>query len=172
VLEWTGARARSRAVVTRLGQVVHDQAVEPCELLDLGRRPVGGYAVRLVSADGTGVARTAFDVLTSPVVRPRYGFLSEFGPGRTAEETDAAGVLCLAFPLRPPGRPDAPSRLPELNAVRVPVLVVQGRSDPFGMPRGSKARKVVRVDGDHGLKSDRAAVEAAVRDWLVSVTPP
>ena len=88
---------------------------------------------------------------------------------RTAEEADAAGVLCLAFPLRPPGRPDAPSRLPELNAVRVPVLVVQGRSDPFGMPRGSKTRKVVRVDGDHGLKSDRAAVEAAVRDWLGSV---
>jgi len=88
---------------------------------------------------------------------------------RTAAATDAAGVLCLAFPLRPPGRPDAPTRLPELSAVRVPVLVVQGRSDPFGMPRGSKTRKVVRVTGDHGLKSDRAAVEAAVRDWLVSV---
>lgn len=92
VLEWTGARESSRLVVTRLGQVVHDQAVEPCELLDLGSRPVGGYAVRLVSADGTGVARTAFDVLTSPVVRPRYGFLSEFGPGRTAAETDAASL--------------------------------------------------------------------------------
>jgi uncharacterized protein len=85
---------------------------------------------------------------------------------RTAEEADAAGVLCLAFPLRPPGRPDAPSRQPELNAVRVPVLVVQGRNDAFGMPRGSKTRKVVRVAGDHGLKSDRAAIEAAIRDWL------
>ena len=52
---------------------------------------------------------------------------------RTAAATGAAGVLCLAFPLHPPGRPDK-SRLPELEAVTVPVLIVQGESDPFGMP--------------------------------------
>ena len=48
-------------------------------------------------------------------------------------ETGAVGVLCLAFPLRPPGRP-APTRQDELDGVSVPVLVVQGASDPFGMP--------------------------------------
>ncbi|MCW2990688.1 MAG: alpha/beta hydrolase, partial [Solirubrobacterales bacterium] len=47
---------------------------------------------------------------------------------RTANELAAAGVLCLAFPLRTPGRPDRPSRLPELDAPKAPVLVVQGRS--------------------------------------------
>src|SRR6476659_3567457 len=40
---------------------------------------------------------------------------------RTAAETGAIGVLCLAFPLVPPQRtgPPAPSRLPELDAVKV-----------------------------------------------------
>jgi predicted alpha/beta-hydrolase family hydrolase len=52
---------------------------------------------------------------------------------RTAGETGAAGVLCLAFPLHPPGRPEK-TRLAELEAVEVPVLIVQGESDPFGMP--------------------------------------
>ena len=54
---------------------------------------------------------------------------------RTAAATRAAGVLCLAFPLEPPRRDGPrPSRLPELDAVSVPVLVVQGDRDPFGLP--------------------------------------
>jgi hypothetical protein len=86
---------------------------------------------------------------------------------RTAAETGAAAVLCLAFPLHPPGRADDPtkSRLPELQAVRVPVLVVQGQNDPFGMPPAGRNRKVVRVPGNHSLRST-AAVEAAVAGWL------
>ena len=87
---------------------------------------------------------------------------------RTADASGAAGVLCLAFPLQPPGRPNAPSRLPELEAVRVPVLVVQGERDPFGLPPEAPGRTVVRVAGDHGLKSDRAAVATAVESWLAS----
>lgn len=85
---------------------------------------------------------------------------------RTAAATGAAGVVCLAFPLRPPGRPDAPTRLPELDGVRVPVLVVQGEQDPFGIPPARRRRRVVRVAGDHGLKRDVPAVAAAVERWL------
>ena len=88
---------------------------------------------------------------------------------RTAADTGAAGVLCLAFPLRPPsraGQPEKPSRLPELDGVPVPVLVVQGRRDPFGMPPDAPGRSVVAVDGDHALKKDLAAVRAAVDGWL------
>jgi uncharacterized protein len=84
---------------------------------------------------------------------------------RTAAETGAVGVLCLAFPLQPPGRPPA-SRLPELEAVTVPVLVVQGERDPYGVPPPGPSRDVVTVAGDHGLKADLAAVDAAVRAWL------
>jgi predicted alpha/beta-hydrolase family hydrolase len=87
---------------------------------------------------------------------------------RTAEDSGAVGVLCLAFPLHPPGRPDK-SRLPELEAVAVPTLVVQGTGDPFGMPPASATRNVVTVPGNHSLKTDLEAVAAAVRDWLARV---
>jgi predicted alpha/beta-hydrolase family hydrolase len=88
---------------------------------------------------------------------------------RTAGPTEAAGVLCLAFPLMPPRRASgtpATSRLPELEAVHVPMLVVQGERDRFGLPPGSASRTVVSVPGDHSLRSDLPAVAAAVRDWL------
>ena len=84
---------------------------------------------------------------------------------RTAAGTGAAGVLCLAFPLHLPGRPEK-TRLAELEAVEVPVLIVQGESDPFGMPPEAPGREVVRLRGNHGLKSDRPGLRAAVADWL------
>jgi uncharacterized protein len=88
---------------------------------------------------------------------------------RTAEVTGALAVLCLAFPLRAPGRASAASRLHELDAVTVPVLVVQGERDPFGMPTTAEHRTVVQVPGDHSLKTDVEAVGTAVRSWLPSV---
>jgi Predicted hydrolase of the alpha/beta-hydrolase fold len=91
---------------------------------------------------------------------------------RTAEATRAAGVLCLAFPLQPPrrsGAAPAPNRLPELDAVTVPMLVVQGTGDQFGMPPSTELRTVVQVKGNHSLRSDLAAVEEAVRAWLLRV---
>ncbi len=86
---------------------------------------------------------------------------------RTADAAAAVAVLCLAFPLHAPGRGDDPSksRLPELDAVRLPTLVVQGERDPFGMPPAARNRKVIRVPGDHSLRSG-AAVRAAAADWL------
>lgn len=88
---------------------------------------------------------------------------------RTAAETDSLAVLCLAFPLHPPGRPDK-SRLDDLDAVRVPVLVVQGESDPFGTPPDGPSRTVARIPGTHSLRSS-AAVEAVVSDWLATLLP-
>jgi len=89
---------------------------------------------------------------------------------RTAAETGAVAVLCLAFPLHAPGRAaTGKTRQPELDAVAVPCLVVQGRSDPFGMPRASSTRTVVEVEGNHSLKTDLDAVAAAVREWLAGL---
>jgi uncharacterized protein len=89
---------------------------------------------------------------------------------RTAAQCGAVGVLCLAFPLVPPRRASATtppaSRLPELDAVSAQVLVVQGENDRFGMPPEGPSRTVVAVRGDHSLRSDKAAVAGAVRDWL------
>ena len=63
---------------------------------------------------------------------------------RTAAETGAVAVLCLAFPVHAPGRPEK-TREGELDAVELPVLVVQGESDPFGMPAEGPHRRVVKV---------------------------
>ena len=96
-------------------------------------------------------------------------------PGSRAaphEATAAVGVLCLAFPLVPPRRTGTPtSRLPELDAVGVPTLVVQGAGDRFGVPPAAPGRTVVVVRGDHSLRSDLDAIGAAVRDWLAEVVP-
>jgi uncharacterized protein len=52
---------------------------------------------------------------------------------RTGLSTGAVGVLALAFPLHPPGRPEK-SRADELAAAGLPTLIVQGATDPFGTP--------------------------------------
>jgi predicted alpha/beta-hydrolase family hydrolase len=88
---------------------------------------------------------------------------------RTAEAIGAAAVLCLAFPLQPParaGKEPSPSRQPELDAVKVPMLIVQGESDRFGMPEAGPKREVVRVNGDHSLRSDHEPIRIAVERWL------
>jgi uncharacterized protein len=87
---------------------------------------------------------------------------------RTAADSGAIAVLCLAFPVHPPGRPDK-TRLTELDAVAVPTLIVQGAADPFGMPPSAADRDVVTVAGNHSLTGDLDAVGAAVEAWLARV---
>lgn len=88
-----------------------------------------------------------------------------------------AGVVCLSFPLHPPGRPEA-SRIAELAGVAGPVLVVQGESDPFGSPQdvrdaakaaGGAQPLVVGLRGTHSFnkRADvRASLIVAVADFL------
>lgn len=95
---------------------------------------------------------------------------------RTAEALGAAGVLLLAFPLVPPGRPDR-SRAGELALPAVPRLVVQGSRDAFGVPEPAPGVRVEIVEGaDHAFAVRRAdgrtradvlaQLGAAVTDWL------
>lgn len=79
---------------------------------------------------------------------------------RTAGTTGAIGVLALAFPLNAPSG----SRQHELDAVEVPLLVIQGAADRFGVPDIATV-----VKGDHSLKSDRGAIADAIRAWLTSL---
>lgn len=85
---------------------------------------------------------------------------------RTAATVGAAGVVALAFPLHPPGRPER-SRAAELPD-RVPTLVVNGDRDPFGMPAAaaSTLRVVTRPGERHDLNRDPAGTAAVVLDWL------
>ena len=84
---------------------------------------------------------------------------------RTATALGAAGVLALAFPLHPPGKPDR-SRAPELP-VDVPTLVVNGDRDPFGVPDPTPSvQVVVRPGATHDLRKDLAGTAQAVLTWL------
>lgn len=108
---------------------------------------------------------------------------------RTATAIGAAGVLALSFPLHPPGRPEK-SRLDELLAPVVPVLVLQGDRDPFGSAdevrtaiaesadiEGSAASttiSVVEVTGAAHPLAVPARVRSAVehRQWLMWAVLP
>jgi uncharacterized protein len=79
------------------------------------------------------------------------------------------GVLTLAFPVHPPGKPEK-SRLDELAAVPMPVLVVQGDQDPFGMPEPAPGRLVRPVPGDHSLKRSAGLVGELAAAWLLQLT--
>ncbi|MET9688602.1 alpha/beta family hydrolase [Streptomyces sp. NPDC006514] len=105
---------------------------------------------------------------------------------RTAAELGAAGVLALAFPLHPPGRPEK-SRAEELIGAGRPALVVQGGRDPFGRPEefpppgAQDPYELVEVaSADHGFavpkKADTTQEEAlrtiteAVGEWLARLS--
>jgi predicted alpha/beta-hydrolase family hydrolase len=84
---------------------------------------------------------------------------------RTARALGAVGVVALAFPLHPPGRPER-SRAEEL-LTGLPTLVINGDRDPFGVPEpGPGIELVVRPGERHDLRGDPASVGAAVVDWL------
>lgn len=94
---------------------------------------------------------------------------------RTAAGHRASGVLALAFPLHPPGKPEK-SRAEELTAVPVPLVVVQGETDAFGGPEevaavlaGRPQASVYGVPGDHALKKNVDVVAAAAVSWLAEL---
>jgi predicted alpha/beta-hydrolase family hydrolase len=90
---------------------------------------------------------------------------------RTSADGEAVGVLCLAFPVHPPGRPEK-SRMPELDGVTVPTLVVQGESDPFGMPGPGPHREIMVLPGDHSLKREATTLSRTVEEWLERILRP
>jgi uncharacterized protein len=108
------------------------------------------------------------------MLRAQYGDLPLIQGGRsngarvacrTAQAAKAEGVIALAFPLHPPGKPEK-SRVAELRSAGVPVLVVNGDRDPFGVPGPGDAEVVVLPGERHDLKKEPAAVRAAVEPWL------
>ncbi|WP_438872636.1 alpha/beta hydrolase family protein [Paractinoplanes pyxinae] len=84
---------------------------------------------------------------------------------RTAAELGASGVLALAFPLHPPGKPDR-SRAGELP-VGVPALVLNGDRDAFGVPESSgTVEVVVRPGATHDLRKDVKGTAALAVEWM------
>jgi len=89
---------------------------------------------------------------------------------RTAGAAGARGVLALAFPLHPPGRPER-SRADELRAAGgASVLVINGSRDPFGIPDPADAGKVVIAPGQaHALGGCADLITAETGAWLREV---
>ncbi|WP_344662528.1 alpha/beta family hydrolase [Catenulispora subtropica] len=98
---------------------------------------------------------------------------------RTGAESGAAGVVALAFPLHPPGKPEK-SRADELVDSGLPTLVVQGATDPFGtpaeFPQLPRTHRLVALPaGDHGFKVKKTeepvldALVAAVVEWIAAL---
>ena len=90
---------------------------------------------------------------------------------RIADAVGAVGVVCLGFPLHPPGKPEK-SRAPELEGTRTPVLVLQGENDAFGRPEEFD-RPVTTIEGaDHALTKAAhvAAVAEATKQWVQART--
>ncbi|WP_205860601.1 alpha/beta family hydrolase [Phycicoccus sp. HDW14] len=91
---------------------------------------------------------------------------------RTASAVGADAVVCLSFPLHPPGKPEA-SRAHELaepSATGLAVHVVQGSTDPFGTPAEVEAvlpplATLDVVPGPHSLGrvADRVAAHVLRR---------
>jgi len=91
---------------------------------------------------------------------------------RTARAAGARAVVALAFPLHPPGRPER-SRAAELRAAGVPVLVVNGDRDPFGVPDRADASRVVVLPGEtHALSRHPEVIRTSVESWLREMLVP
>ena len=142
--------------------------------MQAGRRAPDRPAVLLESY------RAAFD----DAVRSAGG-LPVFAGGRSmggriasmaaAEGMPAAGLVFLAYPLHPPGRPDK-LRDAHLDALHIPMLFIQGTSDAFARPDllaavlarlGSRAQLESVPGADHGFRRaggprDAAAIGASL----------
>jgi predicted alpha/beta-hydrolase family hydrolase len=88
---------------------------------------------------------------------------------RTALAVRARGVIALAFPLHPPGRPEK-SRADELASTGTQVLVLNGDRDPFGMPDAGPGIRVVALPGQtHALSGNPAAIGEIASSWMREV---
>jgi uncharacterized protein len=136
------------------------------------------YRVAGGRAPGSAVRQDAAWLEIVGALRDRYPGLTVIQGGRsngarlacrTAQAAGAAAVIALAFPLHPPGRAGDPgkSRAGELRAAGVPVLVINGEHDPFGIPDAADADRLVVLPGEtHALSRHPQAIAAEVTSWL------
>ncbi len=95
-----------------------------------------------------------------------------------AQGLPAGGLVLMAYPLHPPGRPDR-LRTEHFPAINVPCLFISGTSDPFARPDELEAASAdipgpvthVWIEGaGHGLKGADAKVAATVAAWVMGGT--
>ena len=149
--------------------------------LDLGgcvARIVQPYRVRGARAPGSAVRQDDAWLEITRKLRRRFPGVPLVQGGRsngarvacrTARAAGARAVLALAFPLHPPGRPDR-SRAAELHEAGTDVLVINGSSDPFGVPEPAGAIRVVVLPGaTHALARQDGEIQRTVQEWLAGL---
>ncbi|MFN2557319.1 MAG: alpha/beta family hydrolase [Nitriliruptorales bacterium] len=96
-----------------------------------------------------------------------------------AQGLRACGLVLIAYPLHPPGRPQQ-VRTEHFANLATPCLFISGTKDPFASPRELEDASAgitgpvthVWIEGaGHELKGGNAAVAAAVRTWLTEHSP-
>ncbi len=93
-----------------------------------------------------------------------------------AEGLAAAGLVLLSYPLHPPGKPDA-LRVQHFPDIAVPVLMISGRSDPFGSPEEFGAHTAairgqvtqVWLPGGHDPRRADPTIAETVRGWIAAL---
>ncbi len=95
-----------------------------------------------------------------------------------AEGLAAGGLVLIAYPLHPPGRPQR-LRTEHFPNIEIPCLFVSGTRDPFATPRELEAASEliagpvtnIWIEGaGHDLKGADAKVAASVAAWLTDAT--
>jgi hypothetical protein len=126
---------------------------------------------RVACRTAAQVGARAVIALAFPLRPPSRSVAGASRPARGTSVARAPGAG------KAPGQADpamaAPTRAAELHAAReggAMVLVINGDRDPFGIPGAQDADRVVIVAGEtHALKGHRAAIVAAVAEWLPAV---
>lgn len=86
---------------------------------------------------------------------------------RTAIAVQARGVIALSFPLHPPGKPEKTRRAELLDAGDIEVVVINGGSDPFGIPDAADAAEVRVIPGQpHSFRTGFDVIADTVTPWL------
>jgi len=94
-----------------------------------------------------------------------------------ADGLDAAGLICVSYPLHPPGRHDK-LRVAHFPAVHVPSLFISGDADAFGSPDELRHHlsalggpyDLSLIEGvGHDLKRCETPVASLVLAWLTNL---
>ena len=92
-----------------------------------------------------------------------------------ADETQAAGLLCIGYPFHPVGKPEQ-LRTAHLKHLRKPTLIAQGTRDPFGTRDEvaaydlSPAIQILWMeDGDHDLRPRKSVSGFTIKNHLASL---
>ena len=144
-----------------------------------GRRPPDRMPVLLASAtEQIEAAAAAWGIATDRVVIGGRSMGGRVCSMAVADGLAVAGLLLLSYPLHPPGKPEK-LRTDHFPGIDVPVLLVQGSSDPFGKEHefaehlpaiaGSVEQLWLERTGHDPVERCDADVIAATQAWIAAL---